>query len=234
MINLLNNQDKQKLRYERKFVLPHTDCDLALKIIRLSKGCFKEAYPTRCVNNIYLDTLNRKCFESNIRGDASRFKVRIRWYGDDVEQIKNPVLEIKAKEGLSGYKIVFPLTDFKFKECADQKFLPNLIACCDINDYIKEELRGYEVALLNRYQRHYHESFDRHFRLTLDFDLEYSVLIKGVKKGFLSNNARNHVLELKYAPHNDREANQMTQNFPFRLARHSKYVNGILETMILT
>ena len=59
---------------------------------------FKKAFPSRFINNIYLDTYNYKNYNDNINGEQMRKKTRIRWYGDLFGKI-DPYLEVKERSG---------------------------------------------------------------------------------------------------------------------------------------
>ena len=83
-------------------------------------------------------------------------------------------------------------------------------------------------TLVNRYQRKYFLSLDQKFRLTLDDHLEFfpvsspELLSSRGLKDSLSM-----IMELKSAPIYQLESANITQEFPFRVIKNSKYVRGV-------
>jgi len=99
-------------RLERKYIINKNIS--STDFVNLFNGYFKETYKERIVNSIYFDNPEYHNFFDNVEGNQNRFKVRIRWYGDD---IKNSKLEIKVKEGLFGKKIITEIQNIsKFKK----------------------------------------------------------------------------------------------------------------------
>ena len=92
----------------------------------------------------------------------------------------------------------------------------------------KNIMLNLKPTLINRYQRKYFLSLDQKFRLTIDDHLEYfpvsspEQLSSGGLKDSLSM-----IMELKYSPIYQLESNNITQEFPFRVIKNSKYVRGI-------
>src|SRR5689334_289002 len=86
-------------RYERKFIAEGFTLPEALALVRCHRAAFREAFPPRLVNNIYLDSPARSAYYEHINGVTSRVKHRVRWYGALEGQILKPVLERKFKSG---------------------------------------------------------------------------------------------------------------------------------------
>ena len=78
------------------------------------------------------------------------------------------------------------------------------------------------------YNRRYFESADHNFRITVDSILEY-YNIKLTNNNFINKyiDLESIILELKYNQNFDHEAMNITNGFPFRLTKSSKYINGI-------
>ena len=110
--------EKNKFRYERKFVVPYLDKEETLQVIFSNTYFFKEIFYERQVNNIYFDSLDMDSYFDNILGNSDRSKIRIRWYGE-IENVEKPVLEIKIKKGLVGTKLSYPLKPFEFGTSMD-------------------------------------------------------------------------------------------------------------------
>jgi hypothetical protein len=81
---------------------------------------------------------------------------------------------------------------------------------------------------LNSYSRKYYLSADNRFRVTVDFKLLYHKIDKQFNNfNFAPKSDENKIVELKYALNDDFDANKVSTQFPFRLNKNSKYVNGV-------
>ena len=92
----------------------------------------------------------------------------------------------------------------------------------------KDLMLSLKPSVINRYQRKYFLSFDQKFRLTLDNHLKFypvsspeQLSSRGLKDSL------SMIMELKYSPIYQLESNNITQEFPFRVIKNSKYVRGI-------
>ena len=107
-------------------------------------------------------------------------------------------------------------------------FLSSLFQKANLDMREKNIILNLKPTLINRYQRKYYLSFDQKFRVTLDDHLEYypvsspELLSSRGLKDSLSM-----IMELKYAPIYEPESANITQEFPFRVIKNSKYVRGI-------
>lgn len=215
-------------RYERK-VLP-TGMSLAevLALVRRHPALFRERYASRTVNNVYLDTPSLQHYHAHTSGATERLKVRVRWYGSFSGHIARPQLEIKMKRGLVGGKIAYALPPLSVNGCLPPQKLASGLRHAQLPEATSVELRCLEPSLANRYRRHYFESADGHFRLTVDSDLQFFGL-RQVQHAMtpLRHNGPAIVLEIKYATHHADEVAWITNAFPFRVSRCSKYVLGI-------
>ena len=206
------------MRYERKFKIDHLALHLVEQTIRLHPAAFRKIFPDRKVNNIYFDTPDLTTFKENVMGIADRKKFRIRWYGNPVQEISNPVFEIKIKKNQLGDKIskTFPAFNLSQLNFSDK--------------VIKEFSESTEViypTLLNSYLRSYYGTSDGKFRLTIDRKMQYSSFVK--KKKFLAKSIEDQgvIMELKYDEHWDGTTDFITQYFPYRMTKSSKYVTGM-------
>jgi len=219
--------DFEKSRYEKKFVIYEISKEEIEYIIKLHPSLFSEIFYERQVNNIYLDSMNLRCFQEHLNGTAERLKIRIRWYGEMFGKIKNPVLEVKAKKNELGSKLHFQLKSFSL--CEDFSFdeLKKVFSSSDLPSWLIEELKISQPVLLNCYKRKYFLSADKKFRLTLDTDLEF-FRIKKFGNLFLEKiNSNEKILELKYNLNNFEEAEKICQHLPFRIMALSKFVSGV-------
>ena len=215
-------------RYERKFFISELDRYELESIVKLHPAFFSEIHHQRFVNNIYFDTINMSNYLDNVIGISQRLKVRIRWYGDLLGFIEKPVLELKIKKGFLGGKLRFPLDSFCLDSDYSLKVQQDIFAKSGVPDVLSEYLKTSHFALLNRYSRKYFESADHKFRITIDFDMKFYKM-DSTNNSFIEKivDHKNTVLELKYSDKDDEDARFITNYFPFRMTKSSKYVSGI-------
>jgi len=219
----------KKLRFERKFVFTDFEYYHLHKLIMLNRAGFFEKYPMRQVNNIYFDTPNFDSYSASVRGYSQRRKFRIRWYGNMFGKINDARLEIKAKERFVNYKSSYKLGYLDLSNGANNfdnvnKALENSQIPVNLLAFIKT----LKPVLMNQYVRKYYESMNENIRLTLDWNLMFygmnrfqNFYLNKTSKGEIS------ILELKYNNDEDCIVNYITNQFPFRLTKSSKYVLGI-------
>ncbi len=215
-----------QFRFERKFFITQLSSLDIEYIIKVNPAIFSEIFNKRNVNNIYFDTLNLDNYLENIEGEKNRKKIRIRWYGDLFGYIKYPVLELKVRNGQLGKKLSYPLKSFSLNH--DEDFTKLLNKECLENPLV--DLKSLKPTLLNRYSRKYFLSSDKKFRITLD-DKQLFYGLYG--QNFLKNKSLDRdsvILELKYGEEEDNNSSKITNSFPFRLTKSSKYVSGIQKT----
>lgn len=213
-------------RYERKFTIAGLDREMVLQEIKNHPAFFSKLYHPRQINNIYLDTEQLNFYYDNIEGIAVRKKVRIRWYGQQQDQLKKPVLEYKLKQDLLGDKWSFPLPACSIDIFQNNNGFRELFANASLPPAIAEDLKMLRPTLLNSYQRSYFLSADKKFRLTFDERMNFKAFYGG-RPSLAQGQAHHFVVELKYDPQYDKEANTISKLFSFRLDKSSKYVSGI-------
>ncbi len=216
-------------RYERKFVANHLSPVHAEAIVRQNSAFFTPVYVPRKVNNIYFDTPGLDCYFDNLFGNGTRWKVRIRWYDELIGEVKVPILEFKLKKGLVGIKKSFPLPAFELKKSGfDAPVFKLIFQNAGLPEDVYEKLAGLQPVLINSYSRSYFSSLNKKFRITIDNNLEYYHLRptwNHFEFGF--QEYRKVVLELKYDREASDEAEKITNQFPFRLDKNSKFVAGM-------
>jgi len=220
-------------RYERKFVIPELNIQEVESIVNLHPAMFSEIFHKRSVNNIYFDSPELNNYFDNVGGNMQRIKTRIRWYGELFDNIEKPVLELKIKNGLLGKKKLFPLYPFKLDGSFSINTLKLIFTKSDIPEFIKMELKTLDPVLLNSYTRKYYQSADKRYRITIDTDQVFYQI--GFRSNSFLNKLRDNVnviLELKYNIDADDDAKHITEHFPFRLTKSSKYVAGIKKVYV--
>jgi hypothetical protein len=215
-------------RYERKFRLEGVTAAELESAVRRNPALFFEEFPVRDVNNIYLDTPELRHYHDNVHGIALRTKVRIRWYGNLFGSVARPILELKRKRGLMGNKESVHLPAFTLDGSLDRELLSSLLERSEMTPTQRALLRYHEPTLVNRYRRRYLRSADRSLRLTIDWALEFYG-VSGRHNTFRRhvNDRAITVVELKYADGAAPSAERVTNSFPFRMTRMSKYVYGL-------
>ena len=216
-------------RYETKFRITDLDLYEVQHLIKTHPAVFQEVYYQRNVNNIYFDSSGLKSFVDNVEGETNRRKVRIRWYGDLFGLCEEPKLEIKYKSGLLGWKEKHHLKAFKLSKDVFFPYKDVISELTSKKDFnvLKLHLDALQPALLNRYKRSYYLSYDKKFRVTVDTEMEF-YSINPVREFFKTfSDERQTIMELKYDQEHFESAKNITQSFPFRVTKNSKYVVGI-------
>ena len=161
-------------RYERKFVTDRLALSEVLALVRRHPAGFRETYPARSVNNLYLDSPEFRDYHDHINGVARRTKTRLRWYGAWAGCITSPTLEQKLKSGLVSGKVSHRLPPLSMNGHVSRPDLEAAFDSANLPALARFALHHLQPSLLNRYQRHYFQSADGRFRLTVDSDLQFA------------------------------------------------------------
>lgn len=207
------------MRYERKYNIKNASQREVELVLLQNPAVFQEAFPDRWINSIYLDDAAFSSLNENLSGISKRNKYRIRWYGQTLNQIHKPKLEIKIKNNFVNSKQFFELPDFTLDPNFDcVRFLKSQVP--DI------KLKLFPVSII-QYLRSYYVSQNGKVRATLDRKLKY-YLYQG--RLLMLNSPYNDpslVLEIKYDKDYDDHMLPIFNEIPFRLTKNSKYVNSI-------
>ena len=218
---------EREWRYERKFAVENMSFREAEISILTNKALFREIYHGRQINNIYFDNIFFSAYHSNIEGLSNRKKYRIRWYGDLFGEVIEPILEVKLKKSVLGTKYKYKINNFKVTRKFDTKLLFKVLEKSDLPENIFYELSTLDPSLLNSYFRSYYISADDNYRITIDQELTYYYIGPGINFILSKNSKKGIILEIKYSVKDDDEIQRITSQFPFRLTRNSKYVQGL-------
>ena len=220
---------KEKIfRYERKFFITEISSKDIDSIVKLHPAIFSEIFHERSVNNIYFDTPDLNNYFDNIDGNMYRIKSRIRWYGRTFGVIEKPVLELKIKNGLLGRKEAYSLDTFKLDGHFNMQKIVQIIQNTNIPEIVTIGIKSSQPTLLNKYNRKYFLSADKRYRITIDTNQVFYRI--GSQNNFFLNKIKNDlnvILELKYNIDADDDVNRITEHFPFRLTKSSKYISGL-------
>jgi hypothetical protein len=205
--------------------------------VRVHPEHWRVTYPSRQVNNLYFDTHDYKSLNDNLGGVSSRRKLRLRWYGREPETIAAAQLELKCKEGMVGWKETW-LLDTSAEGSRQTLDLPHqswsalrqaIQNATDPRAHLWMARFCYPV-LINHYQRAYYATADQAVRLTIDsklhcYDQRFSAHPNTRRPSPVPDRV---IVELKAErQHYSRLVNLLAQ-FPIRMDRYSKYVQGML------
>ena len=212
-------------RYEVKMVIDDIHRPVVKSWVRTHTAGFYEPYPPRRVNNVYLDSFDMDNYLDNLDGIANRRKVRIRWYGDEVNP-KNAKLEIKRKQGVRSWKESCSLTrQFDLTKMKDWRgVIAEVMA--DLPPAIAAQVGNSQVpVLMNRYRREYYVASDGVVRLTLDFAQE---VYDQVNFSFPNLTRRtpipqNLIIEVKGPVDSWDAMRRVISEFPITVSKNSKY-----------
>lgn len=232
MINILFSNIKH-FRCERKFYIEGLTRKEVETILRFHPAIFKEIYYKRSVNNIYFDSFNLQHYFDNVSGVDKRLKVRIRWYGNLFGFIEKPTLELKLKHNLHAGKLFYPLKPFTLDNSFSIDVIHKIFNESSLHGVLKLRLKELKFSLLNNYNRKYFLSSNSKYRITIDTDMQ-AFKLAPYQNNFLSKstNYTTTILELKYDNSYDEFTDSITNYFPFRITRSSKYVDGIVRLHI--
>jgi hypothetical protein len=211
-------------RHERKFLLEGVTLAEAESLIKRHPAGFVTAFPERAINTLYLDTPELGFYQLHTQGVSPRQKVRLRWYGASQGGAIQASLEFKLKQGQVNGKLTYPLPGFGF----DGAPVAGWRLGAGLPEAVAAQCRGLEAVLMTRYRRRYYRAAGGSFRLTLDYGLDFTSISRELALPPTKPLAFPHlILELKYAVNDQLQADRITQGFPFRLARFSKYATGL-------
>ena len=193
-------------RYEKKIFLENFQYPLLKYIVKTSSFNFYQPHASRWINNIYLDNYDFSAFHDNIEGNASRKKLRIRWYGQQFASNNSKVLELKIKQGHVGTKNYYNLGDFYIGRDSNSGSIMRQLKDCKLQEGIASSLKVMRPIISNRYHRDYYLSMDGKIRITIDRDISFnSWFSSGDKKSGLSLDSA-CILEVKFSKERDRKS----------------------------
>ncbi len=215
-------------RFERKFITSAVSPKRAMFLVRRHPAMFREVYAQRWVNNIYFDTLDLASVWDNVAGVSRRTKIRVRWYGDSLGHIETPVLERKIKRGLLNRKLSHRLATLEAGAASCSSKLREMLERSTMPEALTLKMRSLRPTLMNRYSRHYYQSANGRFRITIDAEMSFRPIMPLTRHPVQWTTAHSVVvLELKYAIDHDDNAAAVAQHLPLRVSKSSKYVAGM-------
>ena len=206
-------------RYEFKYVLNPESFDSLIYCLNLHPAGFRETFPDRWINNIYFDDCNISCCRENLAGISERQKIRYRWYGE-LENFSKGRIEKKIKSNQLGTKEYIELESPQSVMLITQQ----------LNNHFP--FREWLPIVQNRYLRSYFIDRDQKFRLTLDRKIRYNLVFDNymdIKNSYFREPKA--IVEIKFDMKNFHSFDKISDGFPFRLNKYSKYVTGIFDLM---
>ena len=196
-----------------------------LSLVRGHSAMFHRPYPTRTVNNVYFDSPGLKSYFDHICGASNREKTRVRWYGEPSGEINNPVLERKIKYGQVGCKWTEELQSLQLDEGGPWPIPGSVLSSNDLSkELVHWRLGTVQPMLSLQYVRHYFESADAKYRVTVDTELQYVGLSSSGKPEKHSKSKAPIIVEIKYSPEHATDVSVITNELPFRISQFSKYI----------
>lgn len=220
-------QQQSLIRHERKFLCEGMSLGEIEWLVKSLPEHFIKSWPDRMVNNVYFDNRAFHLYRLSSEGISNRKKIRIRWYGDTFGENIPSSLEVKSKNGLVVEKLNCRLGNLTITadRISKNEFTNDVPRTVPLE--LRSDLRVMKPVLVNRYMRRYYTSTKLDIRITIDSDLEFALPRHTVSSRFSGRYGSDIILELKYPTGLDEHVPSVTQRFPFRLARLSKYVQGL-------
>ena len=224
------------MRYEMKYSINEDAYSWLIDKVMSHPSLFNEIFHKRQINNLYLDSIELDNYHANLRGSPTREKTRIRWYGELFQTVNKPALEIKRRFGLVGEKLIFPLNPIEVsKQYCWQAIVESQKTSTNQEKsellVVIDKLSCQVPSIVNSYYRRYFLSTNGKFRITIDNEINYFATNTGWINPF-SIKEQHIIMELKYDQEDAKEAPNVSNYFPYRLARNSKYINGINATLL--
>jgi len=213
------------LRHELKFACDEEAYGELRMTLRLDRAGIRTLHPPRRVHSLYLDTTFQRALEDNLAGLSARDKVRLRWYGEERENVRG-TLEHKRRENTLGWKETLALAQpIQVAGAQRRRFMQELERRCD-ERWRRHVLHGLEPMQWISYRREYFTSADRRVRLTVDRELrcaDQQPLFR-LSDQLRTPAPRLLVLEVKCEPGDLELASDLVGRIRIPLGRCSKYV----------
>ena len=215
-------------RRELKFTTNEIYYSDIINWIKNNKVNFKKHFPKRLINSIYFDNYSYSSFKENIYGDSKKTKIRLRWYNTFFFSIDG-FFEVKKRDNIYNYKKTIKIPNLAIKPNSNFKeIIQTLKFNLEPIDTIELDARPFPT-IISQYTREYYIDFDKEIRITIDrniktFDQRLSNKIN-LKNEITIPNLM--VVEFKFKDASINKLLNSFNNFPLRLSKNSKYINGI-------
>ena len=208
-------------RYERKWVFKNLDFNQICIFLYKSNFFFTNQYADRYVNSIYFDDVNYSSIRQNLDGVSNKKKYRLRWY-DDFKVIKDPIFEVKSKNGFDVKKEHYKLNELNKIELINPINLEKIENFINSNFNFKNKL---SPILTTHYKRSYFISSNKLIRATVDTNLRSISLTLNNDINIIRK--YNHIiLEMKYDVDLDHFVRNNVKDINVRFSKNSKFINA--------
>lgn len=220
-----------KYRNEWKYVISNNEIEMIQnkldKVLNLDEHAKDGIY---VIHSLYFDDLNSTCMRENDAGSFSRFKWRIRYYGEEKSYItlerKEKLFGMCRKKtcrlSLDDYEKIISNQISDLLWSTDNKLLK--LFCVDILD------RRFEPKVIIDYERKAYVELVSNVRITFDMNISASNEVdKFLDGGYLKypiTNKDEHVLEIKFDDILPSYVKQATYIGTLRQDNFSKYYLG--------
>ena len=211
-------------RYEIKFILDEAKFADATQWLN-NHSTASRSFKNRKVNSIYFDDLEFTSIRDNLSGIALRKKLRLRWYSDQLN--KNPIFEIKTKNGRLGKKINYPVKSIgrNIMELDLKTITTKCLASLEANNIFFDD--HILPSILIDYERDYFETYDD-IRITIDTNIQfYDLQPNTTLNKLIPCSYPLYVMELKFNPEMKNKVSELIKPLNMTPKRHSKYLIGL-------
>jgi len=188
-------------RIERKFFILPRNLGFASTII--NEVCRPDGqFPKGQVNSLYYDTIDLAQYTRSLDGDLRKHKVRIRWY-DKIEDYDGDIpvfVELKMREGLNSTKqrkrLLVP-SRYLEKDRLNNGIIDNMTMARILAAFGYFPDRPLRPVVLISYRRHRFTEVMTGARVSLDYDIRSTLVVRELGYGERDLRLRGGVLEIK-------------------------------------
>ena len=211
-------------RYEVKMQCAATAFETVRFLLRSHAMALYTPFPSRLIQSIYFDTQDGRAAHENISGQATRDKLRFRWYGSGTDTVDG-ALELKQRDNALVSKARTPLKSIQVSGETRRSLMSALHKQSPPRwQSLLEE--GQEPAQWIQYERHYLAARHCPVRVTLDralraWDLRDTFILRRAAPTPLPDCI---VVECKAPPENFDDIQSIVKSLPVPRTRCSKYL----------
>ena len=188
-------------RIERKFFILPRNLGFARTI--MNEVCRPDRqFPKGQVNSLYYDTIDLAQYMRSVDGDLRKHKVRIRWY-DKIEDYEGDIpifVELKIREGLDSTKqrkrLLVP-PRYLDRESLNNGIIDNLTMARILAAFGYFSDRPLRPVALISYHRHRFTEVMTGARVSLDYDIRSTLVVRELGYGERDLKLRGGILEIK-------------------------------------
>lgn len=230
------NLSKETIRQEVKYKVFYKDIHILYSWL-YSKSFFKKTFKNRVVNSLYFDSPSYDFAMSNMSGESNRIKIRARWYNDSQQDFFKSFtskdqrfnFEIKRKSNSFSDKLTLDSIGFCKQESFEERIK-------NLKNVVQRQLKdnNYLLHLITRetvftsYEREYYQdTLMNGVRLTIDKNISFTDQIQD--HGLTKLSKDYVIVELKFNPSKIGFVLAITEKFPFKQVRSSKYLASLAQ-----